>query len=120
MKKEIREAVYKKCGGKCAYCGVDITIGKMQVDHVQSQFLHKNGYIECDLHHIDNLLPACASCNNYKGASTVEMFRKHIFEQPRKLRAASSMLRLAERYGIVTITEKPILFYFETINPHQI
>ena len=34
MKMKInREEVYNKCGGHCAYCGNDITIKQMQIDH---------------------------------------------------------------------------------------
>jgi len=34
MKKINRELVHSKFGGRCAYCGVEITIKQMQVDHI--------------------------------------------------------------------------------------
>ena len=34
MKKTTREIVYQKYGGKCAYCGNEITLKEMQVDHI--------------------------------------------------------------------------------------
>ncbi len=30
-----RQQVYDKCDGHCAYCGVEITLKQMQVDHIQ-------------------------------------------------------------------------------------
>ena len=33
INKKIREAVYKKYGGRCAYCGRAIAYKDMQVDH---------------------------------------------------------------------------------------
>lgn len=32
--KKIRQQVYDKCGGHCAYCGKEIAYKDMQVDHV--------------------------------------------------------------------------------------
>ena len=29
-----RENVYEKCNGHCAYCGVEISMSEMQIDHV--------------------------------------------------------------------------------------
>ncbi len=34
MTKQIREQVYQKYNGRCAYCGHEIAIKDMQVDHI--------------------------------------------------------------------------------------
>ena len=34
-KKIDREEVYNKCDGHCAYCGNEITIKQMQIDHIE-------------------------------------------------------------------------------------
>ena len=47
-----RQQIYEKFGGRCAYCGCEITIKDMQADHVVP--LHLGG--EDD---ISNLYPAC-------------------------------------------------------------
>lgn len=60
-----RLQVYNKCDGHCAYCGCELNVKDMQIDHVQSLYWH-NGSNE-----MDNLLPACRSCNHYKGSSTL-------------------------------------------------
>jgi 5-methylcytosine-specific restriction endonuclease McrA len=41
LTKEIRELVYNKCGGHCAYCGVEITSKQMQVDHIEPHWHNK-------------------------------------------------------------------------------
>ena len=60
-----RQQIYEKFGGRCAYCGCEITIKDMQADHVVP--LHLGG--EDD---ISNLYPACRACNHYKSTYTVE------------------------------------------------
>jgi 5-methylcytosine-specific restriction endonuclease McrA len=37
-----REEVYNKCSGHCAYCGKEITIKQMQVDHIKP--LYRNDF----------------------------------------------------------------------------
>ena len=64
-----RQQIYEKFGGRCAYCGCEITIKDMQADHVVP--LHLGG--EDD---ISNLYPACRACNHYKSTYTVERFRE--------------------------------------------
>jgi 5-methylcytosine-specific restriction endonuclease McrA len=50
----------KKSGFKCFYCGKQCTAQSLQQDHVIP--LSKNG-----LHCMENLMPACRSCNASKG-----------------------------------------------------
>ena len=44
-KKINRQEVYDKCGGHCGYCGKDITIKQMQVDHIR-------WLIRCDMNEV--------------------------------------------------------------------
>ena len=126
--KKSREIVLNKYGGRCAYCGCELK-GKFQVDHLISQrnfeWHLRNQYkipafLEhltlADVNHIDNLMPACCSCNNYKSTCDLETFRKEIQMQPERLMRAKPMVRLAERFGLVKIQEKPVVFYFETVS----
>lgn len=57
ISKEERQEVYRKCHGHCAYCGTEIEYKDMQVDHVKP--LRIGGKDS-----IDNILPACRSCNH--------------------------------------------------------
>jgi len=59
IKKSIRELTHKKYNGRCAYCGCDITLKTMQVDHIKPKINGGNDDLE-------NLNPACRVCNNWK------------------------------------------------------
>ena len=68
LSKDMRAQVYEMYGGHCAYCGKEIDIKEMQVDHVQSVYL--GGEDE-----ITNYRPACRQCNFYKSTLSVEGLR---------------------------------------------
>ena len=115
MKKSIREHVHQKFGGHCAYCGEEITLKQMQVDHVEPIW-RGNVMAESErrrLEGIDNLHPACRPCNHRKMTLTVEDFRAEIEAQIPRLIQYSSQFRTAERFGLVELTEKPVIFWFE-------
>lgn len=126
MSKIDRKAVLAKTGGRCAYCGCELI--KFQVDHVIPQanfqwhilnnfripdFL-KHLRLE-DVNHPDNLFAACPSCNNYKRTLNLESFRKEVEAQPNRIKENNCMVRLAERFGLVELKQKPVVFYFETL-----
>ena len=106
LTKKEREIVYDKFGGNCAYCGIAITMSEMQVDHIMPLSL---GGIDC----LDNMFPACRSCNHYKSTLTVEKFRSEVAKFPDGLRRDSVTYRNAVRFGLVIPNIKPVVFYFE-------
>ncbi|WP_165358886.1 HNH endonuclease [Spirosoma sordidisoli] len=130
--KALRQKVYQKCGGRCGYCGESIKENGFQVDHIISQrnflthivnkwqvpdyLLHLT---TDDVNHIDNLMPACRVCNNWKSTNPIEFFRSEIQDQIKRVNSYSSNYRMAKRYGLVEETPKPIVFYFETITVNQ-
>lgn len=68
---EIVEIVYDKFDGRCRYCGKQLAFGNYgvigrrgawQIDHSVSR---SNGGTD----HLNNLFPACVSCNQDKGAT---------------------------------------------------
>ena len=125
MKKEKRQEVYKKYGGRCAYCGEHIKYQHMQVDHIipQNRYSERHGclivgcekFAEYELNDMVNLNPACRKCNNLKSTFMIEDFRNQLQDQIRRARKYSNNFRTAERFGLVQVTEKPIVFYFETM-----
>lgn len=131
MNKKTRQLVHDKCGGNCAYCGD--TLGKRwTIDHVISQrnFLTsiKNQWripkflshlTEFDVNHIDNLLPSCRSCNNYKSSMDLELFRSEIGKLVDRLQAYSTQFKISTRFGLVRKTKKDIVFYFEKIKLYE-
>lgn len=101
-----RRAVLRKTGGHCAYCGKSIGYYDMQVDHVIP--LRKGGTND-----LDNLLPACRSCNHYKSTLTMEQFRESLGQIPSVLSRDSASYRIAKEYGIIKEDPGKIVFYFE-------
>lgn len=109
-----RQQIYEKFGGRCAYCGCNITIKEMQADHVIP--LHLGGADD-----ISNLYPACRACNHYKSTYTVERFREIIQRAPAVLMKGSATYRNIVRFGLIQHTEKPtVQFYFERISEMRI
>ena len=101
-----RQQVYQKYGGHCAYCGKEIEIKDMQVDHMIP--LRLGGADE-----MSNYMPACRQCNHYKRGNSLEGFRKMIEQIPAKLERDSYIYRVGINYGNVIPHEMPIVFYFE-------
>lgn len=111
--KATREKVKSKFGGRCGYCGH--LPGVLHIDHI-IPYTHES-YREAsggpDPHRLENLMPACAGCNNYKTSMSLECFRMMLKEQIRMLRDRQVNFRLAERFGQVQVVESPIVFLFE-------
>lgn len=105
-RKERRSAVYAKCGGRCGYCGHEISIESMQIDHIHPK-------VAGGTDDFANLLPACRVCNNYKLFFSLGAFRKMISNQINLLRRNAMNFRMAERYGLSFVYPSEIVFYFE-------
>jgi len=120
-----RRKVWEKYGGHCAYCGEEITVKSMQVDHIWPKRL-AHWQKELDPNREENLNPACRKCNNFKTGMVIDPvmypgladFRDEIKMQVSRLRKVSQFDR-ALRFGLVTITENPVQFYFEKIKTRQ-
>ncbi len=114
-----RVDVYNKCSGHCAYCGKDITIKEMQVDHVKP--LYRNDDVktltvlgvERGDDSFENLLPSCARCNKWKSTFSLENFRNVVQTSIDRLGRDTPNFRLARDYGLLNITENKVIFYFE-------
>ena len=106
LTKAERQEVYDKCHGHCAYCGCEITIQQMQVDHVQPISVAGDDVME-------NMLPACRSCNYYKSAMPLYMFRQAVEDWTKVLARDSVTYRNAVRFGQVLPNKHPVVFYFE-------
>ena len=60
---ETRQGILNKCNDKCAYCGGELDIKSLVVEHEKP--LCRGGNND-----IYNLLPSCAFCNHKKGSKT--------------------------------------------------
>ena len=114
--KKVREAVYQKYGGRCAYCGKKIEYRDMQIDHlipIQRERFKK--FSEEQIERFENYMPADRRCNHYKRAHSLEAFRKMIEEIPKKLFRDNYIYKVGLDYGLVEAREHKIKFYFEQV-----
>lgn len=124
-----RQKVYEKCGGRCGYCGREITLRQMQVDHIRPKLYFYHGFENTEhlsefdrerftvpnyeLDDLRNLLPTCARCNQRKSSLTLGNFRKEIAAQVERLNKYSAQYRMALDFELIAETEKEVVFYFE-------
>ena len=111
----MRNQVHAKYGGRCAYCGDEITMKQMHIDHMKPIW-RGNPTVnpaKRGTNDIDNLMPACKPCNLWKTVMPLEQFRDEMTAQIERLRLRSANYRMAERYGLVVTTGKPVVFWFE-------
>lgn len=119
--KKVREAIYQKYNGHCAYCGKKIEYKEMQVDHlipVQRERFKK--YSEYEIECFENYVPACQRCNHYKRAHSLDVFRKMIEEIPAKLYRDNYIYKVGLDYGMVEAYEHKVKFYFEQVSEQTV
>ncbi|EBT4809678.1 HNH endonuclease [Salmonella enterica] len=125
-----RERLRMKFGGRCAYCGCVLPKKGWHADHVQAVLrksercmkaaekgifrLKTTGEVfrpEADCP--ENIFPSCAPCNLLKTTYSLEMFRKQVSLQVERGRRSSVNFRTAERFGLISVVNKPVVFWFE-------
>ncbi|EIM5532653.1 HNH endonuclease [Salmonella enterica subsp. enterica] len=125
-----RERLRMKFGGRCAYCGCVLPEKGWHADHVQAVLrksercmkaaekgifrLKTTGEVfrpEADCP--ENIFPSCAPCNLLKTTYSLEMFRKRVSLQVERGRRSSVNFRTAERFGLISVVNKPVVFWFE-------
>lgn len=126
-----RQIIWDKTGGKCFYCGNELPEKGWHADHFHpivrdivpvsreksgvTSFTTGKGCAYPELDTIDNLVPSCAPCNNFKHSYSIEGYRMMISEQFKNTLKNSTGLRQLDRLGLVDLIEKPVEFYFEKI-----
>jgi len=114
-----RVDVYNKCSGHCAYCGKEITIKEMQIDHIKPLYRNDKDEtlvvwgVERGTDDMDNLNPSCVRCNKWKSTFSLEMFREVVQNSINRLERDTPNFRLAKDYGLLNVTENKVIFYFE-------
>lgn len=111
ISKMTRLNVYAKYNGRCAYCGCNIELNEMQVDH------HIPHMGEGGEDTLDNYYPACSICNRVKSNSTLAGFKKSIkhcgeIHRARKKPIMADSDKIAIKYGL-TEEDHDITFFFE-------
>lgn len=119
ISKKIRLEVFNKYNEHCAYCGNEITLKAMQVDHIVP--IYRN-HTDAELarmnitrgtNELSNYNPSCARCNRAKGTFTVEGFRAELAKLVPRLERYSNQFRFAVDFGLIEKTQLRVMFYFE-------
>lgn len=68
---------------------------------------------------VENSMPACGSCNNYKSTFGLEMFREQIGLLVERLNKSFTQYKIAKRFGLIQEIDNRVVFHFETLNNKQ-
>lgn len=125
LSKSQRAALREKFGGRCAYCGQ--TLGEKwhadHIEHVERELKHipGRGFVQTGKMHrperdtLENMNPACPPCNIDKHSFSLESWRQIIQRSNEVLARDVSTFRRALRYGLVSVADLPVVFYFERL-----
>jgi 5-methylcytosine-specific restriction endonuclease McrA len=118
--KSVRERVYNKYEGRCAYCGKVLEYKQMQVDHYYPQCKERfySRRFGIDVHAEENLMPTCRRCNHYKRSATPKQFKTLMKTLHERLEAIY-ILKVAVDFGMATIQPFDGLFYFEKLKARE-
>lgn len=131
LSKAEREAIRVKFGGRCAYCGIELTV-KWHVDHVEAvvripgevreglgdlipTVVIKPRLLYPENDHRGNLFPACIRCNILKCAANIEGFRSILTYFARSIPSIKTYSHVHHlmRFGKLAIDSTPVVFWFE-------
>ena len=130
LTKKQREELRMKFGGRCAYCGCELPEKGWHADHVEPVLRKSEVCMKAaekgifrlkatgelynpDAETQENLFPACAPCNLLKTCYPLETFREQVSLQVERARNSSVNFRTAERFGLIAVVERPVVFWFE-------
>lgn len=124
----IRDKVYSRFGGKCAYTGTPLK-DDWQIDHLIPKRHFKDKVLK-GVDDIENLVPAQRIINHYKRGESLKVLREWKLgklherlkklpknpKSPKSIRRKEYLLEVAELFEITE--DKPFSgrFYFETFN----
>lgn len=108
-----RKVVWDKSNGLCWYCGEELPERGWHADHFIPVDRIDGKMTSPENHNLDNLVPACASCNIMKSNMDIETFRRLISNFVKRLNRDITVYRHAKRYGLIKETGKEVKFWFE-------
>jgi len=129
--KAIRPRIYNRFQGRCGYCGVNLKIQEMTIDHI----IPKSIFVETitskkdipyflkhltikDVGHIDNLMCCCRICNAWKGTNTLTQFKKEISKSVDSIKKDITF-KIALKYNLLIENPKDIKFFFEELEENN-
>ena len=127
--KKQREQLRQMFDGKCAYCGCELD--QMHADHLEPCVrittdiwgkplpASERYMVKPERNTVANMMPACVACNLHKGGYKLHQWRDLIERSAQIARRSTSTFKAGERFGVITVTERPVIFYFERILQEQ-
>lgn len=124
--KKQREALRMKFGGRCAYCGADLS-GGMHCDHLEPVVrltmdpwgrplpASERRLLKPERNVVSNMMPACKGCNLHKGGYSLEGWRDIIQRSAEIVAKQTSTFRAGVRLGVISVRNDPVVFYFERL-----
>ena len=103
---ELREKVYSKYDGHCAYCGQEITFDKMQIDYFTPSNVDPDDSYE-------NLMPCCKPCSCGKRSEYIENYREHITRSNKAMINQNQSFQRGVRFGLIKVKDIKVKFYYE-------
>lgn len=120
--KTIRQLVYQKCNGHCAYCGCELKYEDMQVDHIKAvatndyrKWRNLSYMSDEELNSIENYMPSCRACNFYKSTWSLDTFRNNLSTMLYRNLASNFNYKLLKKYGLIKENIHEVKFYFEEL-----
>ena len=98
-----RRAVWSRYGGRCAYCGVEVTL----------RGCHMDAYYPSAGMEPKNMMPACDQCYAHKRGKTPAQFEKYIEGCLNSVRK-DYRYNTARRYGLIIEPRRGVSFYYLT------
>lgn len=111
ISKLTRQKVLDKYKGHCAYCGKELNLKTLRVDHLNPHYL---GGVDS----IENYMPACYQCNFYKSTLSLDKFREQLSTLHTRI-TKPFIARLGIDYGIIKVKPFNGKFYFEEASNDQ-
>ena len=106
-----REQIRMKFGGRCAYCGCELT-DKWHADHLEPVVRFGNQMTHPERDNVENLVPACHPCNLHKFSQSLDDYRR-VIDDGRREFLRSGKGKALVRMGLVEMKSDPVVFWFE-------
>ena len=101
LSKNTREKLRNKFGCSCAFCGSSLSLTGWHAEQIGEEYVY------------GGLVAICKDCRTTKGNATTEAFRESLQQQVKKAQRHSVNYRTALRFGLVSETTDPVVFWFE-------
>ena len=105
----MRKSIWRKYGGRCAYCGVEIPFKAFHMD----TYYPDKGYIP------ENMMPCCDYCFRHKKDKTPKEFQAFIEEKYKTMRETPEY-KVAKRYGMIIDSPHKLTFFYLTTEGQNI